>query len=335
MTIPIRITFLSLILLLAWSCKNDKPTPPPPPSVSTTEESVSEPELEIPKFDRDSALQYVADQVAFGPRVPNTAEHAAGRDYLITQLERFGASTSRQDFSVRAYTGTILNGSNIIGRINPENSRRILLAAHWDSRHIADSPLNGGDPTASVDGADDGASGVGVLLEIARILGQNELDLGVDIVFFDVEDHGTSSDPNSWGLGAQHFSRNLPFAKPEYGILLDMVGARGARFPVEGYSRQFAPNIVNKVWRLANQLGYGAYFVSEAGAAITDDHFFVNTIARIPMIDIIHRTRNTTTGFGEHWHTDQDNMDIIDKRTLRAVGQTVLTLLYREAEGTI
>ncbi|MEO0787157.1 MAG: M28 family peptidase [Bacteroidota bacterium] len=334
MSTPIRTVLLGLLVLFLWSCKEDKPAPPPPPTNPATTEQTA-PDQTIPKFNRDSALQYVADQVALGPRVPNTAEHAAGRDYLMAQLERFGATTSRQDFSVRAHTGTMLNGSNIIGQVNPENPRRILLAAHWDSRHIADSPLNGGDPAAPVDGADDGASGVGVLLEIARIIGQNELDLGVDIVFFDAEDQGTSNDPNTWGLGAQHFARNLPIPRPEYGILLDMVGARGATFPVEGYSRQFAPQIVSKVWRLANQLGYNAYFLNEAGAAITDDHYFINTIAGIPMIDIIHRTKGTTTGFGEHWHTDQDDMDIIDKRTLRAVGQTVLTLLFREASGTI
>ncbi|MEM6394808.1 MAG: M28 family peptidase [Bacteroidota bacterium] len=333
MIAPIRLLCLALASLTIMACEPDKKKDPPPQQ-NTTENTLTE-EVKIPKFNRDSALQYVADQVAFGPRVPNTPEHAAGRDYLISQLQRFGASTSRQDFSVKAYTGTILNGSNIIGQIKPENPRRILLAAHWDSRHIADSALNGGDPNAPVDGADDGASGVGVLLEIARILGQNEIDLGVDIVFFDAEDHGISNDPNSWGLGAQHFSKNLPIPKPEYGILLDMVGAKGATFPVEGYSQKFAPDVVLKVWRLANQLGYNSYFLNEMGAAITDDHYFVNTIANIPMIDIIHRTKGTTTGFGEHWHTDQDNMSIIDKRTLKAVGQTVLTLLYKEAAGTI
>lgn len=319
---------LAVISLFIVACQQDAP-------VETTVSSTASTAVEVPRFDRDSAFAFVAAQVEFGPRVVNTAAHENTKAYLVAQLKRFGARITEQDFIARAYTGEELEATNIIGRYRPDLRRRILLAAHWDSRHIADSPLNTGDPEAAVVGADDGASGVAVLLEIARQLQKQSPEIGVDIVFFDAEDYGESNSPESWGLGAQHFARNFQGQRPVYGILLDMVGAKKARFPIEGYSRQFAPQVVNKVWRLAYQLGYGSYFVEENGSAITDDHYFINTIANIPMIDIIHRKTDTETGFGEHWHTDKDDLSIIDRRTLRAVGQTVLTLIYREATGAI
>ena len=312
------------------ACQSDAPQ-----ETTTTSNTESATTLEIPRFDRDSAYSFVEAQVAFGPRVVNTDAHALTKEYLVGQLKKYGAQVEEQSFSVRAYTGDQLEATNIIARFQPALRRRILFAAHWDSRHIADSPLNQGDQTAAVVGADDGASGVAVLLEVARQLNGQLPEIGIDIVFFDAEDHGESDNPNSWGLGAQHFARNFQGQRPIYGVLLDMVGAKKARFPIEGYSRQYAPQVVSKVWRIARQLGYGSYFVEENGAAITDDHYFINSIANIPMIDIIHRRTDTETGFGAHWHTDQDDMGIIDRRTLRAVGQTVLTLIYREAAGTI
>jgi len=191
------------------------------------------PAVKVPRFDRDSAMVYLAKQLEFGPRVPNTEGHRQCRDWLLVQMEAFGAKVIRQDFTVKAYTGENLKATNIIAQYRPEEERRILLAAHWDTRHISDSPLNTGDKSKPVMGADDGASGVAVLLEVARQLQQAPLDFGVDIVFFDVEDYGedNGNDMNSWGMGAQHWSRNLHYtsgSRPMYGILLDMVGGKGA-----------------------------------------------------------------------------------------------------------
>ena len=233
-----------------------------------------------------------------------------------------------------------MNGNNIIGRFNTSAQRRILLGAHWDSRPFTDSPISVGDKNQPVPGADDGASGVGVLLEIARQLQINPVDFGVDIVFFDLEDYGDSNGGASetWCLGSQYFSKNLIYQaneKPEYGILLDMVGASGARFAKEEISVQYAGNVVDKVWNLAQAMGYGNYFVNDRVGAITDDHYFVNSIAQIPMIDIINRPVDTQTGFVAHWHTPEDTLDKIDRNTLRAVGQLILAIIYREYGGTL
>ncbi|THH37943.1 M28 family peptidase [Neolewinella litorea] len=326
--------FLSglFICLITASCTNDAG----PPVQDIAPAPAPREAKPVPKFDRDSAYAYVEKQVNFGPRVVNTESHRQTKEWLIKKLEEFGAEVRIQDFAAEAYDGTTLNATNIIGRYAPEREDRILLAAHWDTRPVADSPLED-DPNAVVNGADDGASGVGVLLEIARQLGMSDPGIGVDIVLLDAEDYGQANggNRNSWGLGAQYFAKNVPAPKPRFGILLDMVGARDANFAVEGYSEKYAPEIVGKVWRLANSMGYGSYFVNERGGAITDDHFFLNTMAGIPTIDIINQRKDTDSGFVPHWHTGDDNMDVIDKRTLRAAGQVVLATVFREAAGTL
>lgn len=289
----------------------------------------------VPRFDADSAYAYVAKQVAFGPRVMNTPAHEATGEWLIGKLKEFGAEVETQEFTATAFDGTPLESTNIIGRYRPEITDRILLGAHWDTRPFADSQLEN-DPTAIVNGADDGASGVGVLLEIARQLGKSTPNIGVDIIFFDAEDYGQGGEqggPETFGLGSQHYARALQAPKPRYGILLDMVGGKDAKFRVEQYSQKFAPEVVRKVWSLAAQMNFGDYFVQEYGGGITDDHYFVNTIANVPMIDIIAHVPQTT--FPAHWHTGNDNMDVIDRATLRAAGQVVIAVVYREAAGTI
>jgi glutaminyl-peptide cyclotransferase len=293
----------------------------------------------VPSFNRDSAYNYVAQQVAFGPRVPNTEAHDLCRQYLVDKLKSFGAEVKQQKFRAEAYTGETLRGTNIIASFNPGAGKRILLGAHWDTRPFADSPVNQERKDDPVLGADDGASGVGVLLEITRQLQANPIDMGVDIVFFDAEDYGESraDNPDSWALGAQYWSRNTGYGSnaPRYGILLDMVGADGARFAREQYSVYFARPVVDKVWSLAQNMGYSNYFVNADGGGITDDHYYVNTLAKIPMIDIINRPVDTETGFGAYWHTHDDTMDVINKRTLGAVGQVVLAVLYRENAGSL
>ena len=321
-----------LLFLLGIGCTNDTPPdnpPTPPPD-----------KVKVPKFDRDSAHFFVEKQVAFGPRLPNTEGHLACKDWLVNQFEKYGLSVKVQPFQAAAYTGAVLNGFNIIAQFNPTASKRILLGAHWDTRHIADSKLNTERRDEPILGADDGGSGVGVLLEIARQLQANPPDIGVDFVLFDAEDHGDDSGdskPETWCLGSQHWSKNLiPTGyRPKYGILLDMVGARNTKFPKEAVSMNFAPQVVNKVWKLGQDLGYGRLFTNETVNGLTDDHYFVNTIAQIPMIDIIGMPKPQGTGnsFGRHWHTHDDNMEVIDIRTLRAVGQTVLAVIYREAAG--
>ncbi|MFT5998351.1 MAG: glutaminyl-peptide cyclotransferase [Neolewinella sp.] len=333
---------LAVALLLAGSfvfsgCENDAKDPAIPPSTApATPPMPKEDQVSVPRFDMDSAYAFVAAQVAFGPRVMNTAAHDAAGEWMVDKLEEFGATVERQKFTATAYDGTPLKSMNIIGRYNPEMEDRILLAAHWDTRHVADSPLET-DPAAVINGADDGASGVGVLLEIARQLGQSAPHIGVDIVLFDAEDYGDSSGKirDSYALGSQYYSNNLKGIRPRYGVLLDMVGARDAEFAIEQFSQRFAPQVVRKVWKLAADMGYVRFFPQRAGSPITDDHYYVNTIAKIPMIDIINHEQNNQTPFVKHWHTGNDNMDKIDKRTLRAVGQVLTALVYREGNRTI
>ena len=295
---------------------------------------------QTPKFNADSAYQYIEDQVAFGPRVPNTEAHKACKNYLATKLESFGAKVTLQDMSLEAYDGSIYEATNIIGSYNPTHPDRIILCAHWDTRHVADYDPDKSMERVPIDGANDGGSGVGVLLEIARILKTSPLDFGIDIIFFDAEDQGRprflSFDPNStetWCLGSQYWSRNphTQNYKARYGILLDMVGARDAVFPMEGYSMRYASGLTTKLWNLAAQLGYSHYFIFERSAPVTDDHYFINTIAKIPCTDIIHYRPGHSQGFGDFWHTHDDNMSVIHKPTLEAVGTVVLTHIYTQA----
>lgn len=321
-------TVLIFVLCFTSSCKEDKPDTPPAPVKA----------VEVPLFDRDSSYVFVEKQVSFGPRVTNSAEHTACKNWLVGRFKKYGATVIEQDFKAKAYTGTLLNGTNIIAQFNPKNKSRVLLAAHWDTRPIADYDPDEANRNKPILGADDGGSGVGVLLEIARQLSLNPIDLGVDIILFDAEDYGESKgeDYKTWCLGSQHWGKNLhkPGYRANFGILLDMVGAQNARFTMDETSMTFAPALMRKVWKLAQGMGYGTYFVSEQTQVLIDDHLFINQLTGIPTIDIINRPMKSETGFGDYWHTLNDDMDVIDKRTLRAVGQTVLAVVYRENNGT-
>jgi glutaminyl-peptide cyclotransferase len=334
-------TPLSLVMVLfstaslvVLSCKEEKR----PTTESNLVQSAVTP-VPVPSFDADSAFFYVKKQVDFGPRVPNTEAHRRCAQWLSDELRRHGLVVIEQPFTAKQYKGTTLQGINIIGQHNPDHPRRILLAAHWDSRFMADQDEK--DKLKPILGADDGASGVGVLLEIARTLNNNPVDIGVDIVFFDAEDQGNDADDGldhsqTWCLGAQHWAKNLhkPGYSPLFGILLDMVGAPNPRFAREGISRQAAPQILDRVWRQAANLGYAGAFVQEDGASITDDHLFVIQLARIPMINIINRPGQTPSGFVPHWHTHNDNLSAIDKNTLGMVGNVLAHTIYNTYNQT-
>lgn len=328
----------SYVVMSLPRCKSDSTAPVKPPVVQTPQPAV--PQVPTPAFNADSAFLFVKKQVDFGPRVPNTEAHRKCAAWLAGEFKRHGLTVIEQKFQAPHYKGGTFNGINIIGQYKPENPRRILLAAHWDSRFHADQDKK--DTNKPILGADDGGSGVGVLLEIARLLRQTPPDIGVDFVLFDAEDQGNDADDNqdhskTWCLGAQHWSKNLhkPGYMPLFGILLDMVGGANPRFQKEGVSMQAAPGIVEKVWSTAASLGYSNIFVQEQGNPVTDDHYFVITNARIPMIDIISRPGGTKTGFVPHWHTHDDNMNAIDKNTLRIVGEVVAAVVYRTNNGVL
>lgn len=285
-------------------------------------------------FDADSAYSFVKAQCDFGARVPNTEAHRRCGDYLVAKLQGYGANVIVQEPVLTAYDGTKLNARNIIGEFVPDATRRLLLLAHWDCRPWADCDPDSKNHRKPVMGANDGASGVGVLLEIARLLQQRLPNVGVDILFVDAEDWGDSegvsaSPDDSWALGTQYWTANPHRIgyRPMFAILLDMVGARGSVFSREYFSMHYAPAVVNEVWKVAARSGYGSYFVNRDGGAITDDHVFVNR-AGIPAIDIIAMDPTSENGFFPQWHTIDDTMQHIDQATLKAVGQTLTNLIY-------
>lgn len=306
-----------------------------PSSSSAKVESQPVKQQNVPAFDADSAWVFVENQVKFGPRVPNSEAHVACGNYLASELKRFGAQVYEQEATLTAYNGTQLKAKNIIGSYNPENSKQVLLFAHWDSRPYADHDKDPANHKKPIDGADDGASGVGVLLEMARQFSIKSPAIGIDIIFFDAEDYGTPEfvkeyKENTWCLGAQFWAKNphVKGYKADFGILLDMVGAKNASFFKEATSMRYAPQIVEEVWSTARDLGYGKFFINAEGGAITDDHQYVILGRNIPCIDIIYTDPESDNGFGPHWHTQNDTMDNIDRETLKAVGQTVLQVVY-------
>jgi hypothetical protein len=321
-----------ITLLFGIGCKKkEKPSPPVPQPV---EEQVA-----VPDFNADSAYQYVKAQVEFGPRVPNTEAHRECARYLAGKMRQYTPDVIEQQGKVRAYDGTVLNFNNIIASFRPGVKARVLLCAHWDSRPFADHDPDPALRRSPIDGANDGASGVGVLMEVARQLRLASPRVGVDIIFFDAEDYGPPEDSqiqsgnDFWGLGSQYWSNNphLPGYTARFGILLDMVGASGARFTREGFSNYYAPDILDKVWEKAHKIGYRDYFPMEEGTMINDDHYYINKIRRIPTIDIIHLDPNSSNGsFFDYWHTTGDTFDKIDPNTLKVVGQTLLEVIYTE-----
>ena len=291
-----------------------------------------------PDFNADSAYIYLQEQCDFGPRTMNSTAHDKCEKWIIQKFEQYGCKVTTQKATLNGYDGTPLRSTNIIASYNPEATTRIMFCAHWDCRPWADNDPDSTNWHKPIIAANDAASGVGVMIELARILKGSGLELGVDFICFDAEDYGTpqwfeGEDPgDTWALGAQYFANNLPEGyAPRYGILLDMVGGVGAKFYREGMSMQYAPAIVKKVWNAARQVGYGSYFPKADGGMITDDHIPVNQTANIPCIDVIpYYPDCAQSSFGPTWHTIADNMDNIDKNTLKAVGQTMVQVLFTE-----
>ncbi len=284
----------------------------------------------VVEFNADSAYTYVDRQVKFGPRVPNTEAHRRCGEYLAEELKRRGAQVHVQEMQLKAFDGTLLNARNIMGMYNLEASDRLLLLAHWDSRPWADADPDEANHTRPVDGANDGASGVGVLLEMARLFSIKNPGRGVDILFLDAEDWGDHDNEDSWALGADYFVKNpiIDGYKPTQVILLDMVGGENARFAREYYSQKGAAALVNQFWSLAALSGYGEFFPDIMGGGVVDDHVKFLEVG-IPAIDIIEYNSTSGTGFNPRWHTVNDTMEGISTATLKAVGQTLTNYVYQ------
>ncbi len=303
--------------------------------------------LDRPAFCADSAYSYIEKQMSFGPRVPNSKGHNDCAVWLIQKLRSFGAEVELQRGQMPDYRGNMQQIYNIIAHFTPSSSPRILLGAHYDTRPWCDEEENYSDRYYNVPGANDGASGVGVLLEVARQIGlkvaDSTLTTPIDIIFFDVEDMGSprfytgQEREDTWCLGSQLWATNYAkmlndksqISNPQYrfGIVLDMVGAPDASFPREMYSTQYAGNYQQQIWSAAQKLGYGSMFNNQQSYPITDDHYYVNYIAGIPCVDIIHYDIRNATGFPHWWHTRNDDMTNISKSTLQAVGEVVMSQL--------
>lgn len=313
--------FIGIIVIAG--CKNE-PTSIPPAK------------LVVPLFNADSTYSFIEKQLSFGPRVPGTPEHKACKEWLVNKLNQYGAKTTVQEFSAKIYDGSEMPGYNIMAQFNPKATNRVLLAAHWDTRKVADKDDTRKDEP--ILGADDGASGVGALLEIARLIQSEAINLGVDILLFDLEDQGdldgSGANTDTYALGSLYWSKNVVPSgyKAKFGILLDMIGAKDASFGREEYSMYYAKTYNDKIWDLAQKMGKGSFFRDYNSGSIGDDH--INVIKTgIPMVDIINRPMKTQSGFGEYHHTHDDNISVISKETLQAVGQVVTTVVYREAAG--
>ncbi len=292
-----------------------------------------------PSFNPDSAYKFVAEQVNFGPRVPGSKAHNSCALWLENKFKSYGGKVTVQNFKTRTFDNVTRKGKNIIASFNPESGKRIMLMAHWDSRPFADHDENVELHNTPIDGANDGASGVGVFIEMARQFSLKSPTVGVDIILFDIEDWGPPQDldiaynEEYWGLGSQYWSKN-PHEygySAAFGILLDMVGAKNIEFRREYHSDRDAGFVVDLVWNTASDMGYRDVFIDEPGGQITDDHYFVNKYARIPTIDIIHLDPNSKNrSFFDHWHTVNDNMENIDKQSLLIVGDVLMNVVYNE-----
>ncbi len=288
-------------------------------------------------FCADSAYAFCARQCEFGPRVMNSEAHEACADWIAERFTGYGYQVERQRADLKGYDGTVLKSTNIIARSTRKAPLRIMIAAHWDSRPWADNDPDENNWRKPVMAANDGASGVAVMLELARLLQSHDsAGVAVDFICFDAEDWGVPQwleevDGDSWALGSQYWATHYEGKVYDYGILLDMVGGQGAKFYQEGFSLQYAKPIVEKVWQAAQAAGYGSFFPVQEMGYITDDHVPVNEKAHIPCIDIInHYPDCEQSSFGVTWHTVNDDMAHIDKTTLEAVGQTLVQLIFSE-----
>jgi hypothetical protein len=320
--------FLSALLFI--KCSEEKNTPNQKEK-STDKNIVStKPEIIPPNFNADSALAFLQWMDKNGPRVPGTKAHQRFVEWAEQTLKKFGAETTIQTGNVTTHDGKNFILKNIIGSFHGERKERILLCSHYDSRPVCEKDPDLKKKNLPCPGINDGASGVAVLLEIARVLKEKDPGIGIDIIFFDLEDYGLNNGrPETWCLGSQYWSKNPHKAgyAARFGILLDMVGHKHATFPKEGYSMYYAPDITEKIWKTANAKGFEKYFINEEGPELTDDHYFINSLANIPCVDIIDY-KTSKQSFFEHHHTSEDNLEKIDKNTLFAVGTTLLFIVY-------
>ena len=332
-----KVLFILGIVIAFIACDNNSKQP------QQSQQATPKKHVVVPEFKGDSAYYFVKAQCDFGPRVPGTVAHQQCADWMVETLNDSCDTVYVQEFKTRVYDGKVFDGKNIIATFNPDARKRIVIAAHWDSRPYADNDPDEANWKKPIDGANDGASGCGIMMEMARVMKTHRIDdnVGIDFIFFDLEDYGSpkwmdDSQRNdlSWGLGSQYWSKkpHIEGYTAYYGILLDMVGAANPRFPKEYYSQGNSAWVLNKVWRIARDMGYDEAFTNELGDPINDDHIYMIHYAGIPTIDIIHLVgdEDRTSCFFPYWHTVNDNIEQIDVKTLQMVGNVMMKVVYNE-----
>jgi glutaminyl-peptide cyclotransferase len=272
------------------------------------------------EFRGERAYQYLEEECRFGPRNPGSPGHGALKKYLLDFFSAYSNLVKSQDFVWEDTSKSLkLELSNVIVSFYPEKKERVLLCAHWDTRPWADRDSNPENRSTPILGANDGGSGVAVLMELASILSEKKPRYGVDLVFFDGEDLGSDDHPERWCLGSDYFSRNLGGYKATFGILLDMVGDKDLQIYREGYSNQYAKEVVDLVWTKAEKLSIPS-FKPEVKNFVIDDHVPLIK-AGIPCIDIIDFDY-------PYWHTLGDTPDKCSPESLEKVGKVILKVLY-------
>jgi hypothetical protein len=276
--------------------------------------------MNVPEFDSQKAFAYLRAQTDFGPRNPNSLGHQKCLEYVAAELSHYAEKVTRQNFTHQGYGGEILRLTNIFGSFNTTASDRILLLAHWDTRPRADEEKDPAKQNQPILGANDGASGVAVLLEVARLLKQVSPPIGVDILFVDGEDYGKSQDLDSYFLGSRYFMKvKSENYRPRFAVLLDMVGYKDLQIPMEQNSVTFAPETVELIWSTAENLGV-TQFVTVPGEQISDDHIPLNS-GGLPTVDIIDFQY-------PYWHTTQDTPDKCSAESLEAIGKVLMHVIY-------
>ena len=324
----IFLSFLLLLLVALTGCKNQNQA-----SAGQDTDTIAVTQVQ---FNADSAYASVVAQCDFGPRVPGSAAHDRCGDYIVSRFKALGLTVSEQRADQKAWDGKVLHTRNIIAAYRPELADRIIICTHWESRPWADADPDSSLHRQPVMAANDGASGVAVMLEVARKLEELKPELGIDFICFDSEDYGMPywadtddvADGSDWCLGSQYWAAHphVPGYKARFGILLDMVGGRDARFCFEGISMRYASEVMVHVWDAAGRAGASQLFLAEQGGYAQDDHVPMNEVAGIPTIDIIPYVEGEHT-FGATWHTTQDTPENISRETLKGVGQTLLQFL--------
>jgi glutaminyl-peptide cyclotransferase len=272
------------------------------------------------EFDGARALAYAQTQLAFGPRVPNTLGHEREGDWLLAQLRARADTVVVQEFTHVTGSAVRLRMRNFLARFRPQAAERVLFLAHWDTRPHADQSRNLGQQRLPVPGANDGASGVAVLLGVTDALKARPPAIGVDLLFVDGEDFGDFKDTADVLIGSRFFAAHQPSGYPPlYAVLFDMVGKSNLQIYYEGNSQAFAPEVVERVWRAAAELGYGGVFRPGVKVSLIDDHVALQH-AGIHAIDVVDFDY-------PYWHTTEDTLDKISAASLQIVGDVALALV--------